>query len=119
VDVFDTEGHFERRLVTRGELNSPWGLAIAPPSFGSVAGTLLVGNFGDGTVHVYDIHSSDGYGGERVVKKGALGVHGRPLVIDGLWALAVGPDRRLYFSAGPDGESHGLFGRIDASAPRY
>ena len=54
VDVFSTSGHLLNRLVARGGLNSPWGLAIAPSSWGSLAGSLLVGNFGDGRIHAYD-----------------------------------------------------------------
>jgi uncharacterized protein (TIGR03118 family) len=113
VDVFDTEGHLERRLVSRGVLNSPWGLAIAPASFGALAGNLLVGNFGDGKINVFDIHAPAGYGEEKVVAKGALGTAAnKPLQIDGLWAVAVGPDQKVYFTAGQNGEDNGLFGRI-------
>ena len=110
VDQFDTEGNFERRLITRGALNSPWGLAIAPDSWGSYAGALLVGNFGNGRVHAYDIHAPASAGHEKTVSLGALGVGRSALVIDGLWALAVGPDDQLYFTAGQNGETNGLFG---------
>ncbi len=112
VDQFDTDGHFERRLITRGSLNSPWALAIAPSTWGTLAGTLLVGNFGNGRVHAYDIHAPAGYGAEKVVAKGTLAFGNRALAIDGLWALAVGPDDELYFTAGPNEEQNGLFGRL-------
>ena len=112
VDQFDTEGQFERRLITRGAMNSPWGLAIAPSSWGALAGMLLVGNFGNGRVHAYDIHAAGSHGREKVVAKGTLAIGSSALVIDGLWALAVGPDHQLYFTAGPNGEANGLFGRL-------
>ncbi len=116
VDVFDTEGQLIRRLVSRGVLNSPWGLAIAPDSFGSLAGMLLVGNFGDGKINVFDVHASNGKGGEKVVSKGALATKAKhTLAIDGLWALAVGPDGDLYFTAGSNGEDNGLFGKLDVA----
>ena len=92
-------------------LNSPWGLEIAPPEFGPIAGDLLVGNFGDGTINTFDPNGG-GF-------KGQLdGPDGKPLSIDGLWALTVGNNGsggssdKLYFSAGPSGESHGLFGLV-------
>ena len=112
VDQFDTEGHLERRLITRGALNSPWALAIAPASWGTLAGALLVGNFGNGRVHAYDIHAPKAYGGEKTVALGTLARGASALVIDGLWALAVGPDGQVYFTAGSNGEANGLFGRL-------
>jgi uncharacterized protein (TIGR03118 family) len=120
VDLFDTDGNLQQRLISRGALNSPWGMAIAPASFGTLAGSLLVGNFGDGHVNAYTL-SDDGYGGVSVSFKGALGAAtGGPLAIDGLWGLAVSPEAdqsRLYFSAGPSGETHGLYGRLELAPP--
>jgi len=111
VDVFSLDGTVEKRLISRGNLDSPWGLAIAPLSFGSFAGDLLVGNFGNGWINAYDPTSG--------MFEGTLdGADGNPLVIDGLWALifgnggAGGSPNTLYFTAGPDGESHGLFGAL-------
>ncbi len=112
VDQFDTDGNFERRLITRGALNSPWALAIAPSSWGQYAGALLVGNFGNGRVHLYDIHAPASHGREKVVALGSLGVGHSAVVIDGLWALAFGPDEQLYFTAGQNGEENGLFGML-------
>jgi uncharacterized protein (TIGR03118 family) len=110
VDTFDLSGGSMQRLISNGALNSPWGLAIAPSSFGSLAGDLLVGNFGDGMINVY---KTDG------TFVGALdGLDGDPLVIDGLWALMFGNDagggfsNTLYFTAGPAHESEGLFGAL-------
>ena len=111
VDVFDLQGNFLGRVASQGTLNSPWGLAIAPSSFGEFAGDLLVGNFGDGRINAFDL-SSNSFVGQL------SGTDGTPLTIDGLWGLTVGNDsgagssQALYFTAGPDGESHGLFGVI-------
>jgi uncharacterized protein (TIGR03118 family) len=110
VDVYDTSGHLQRRLVNHGRLNAPWGMAIAPDGFGRFGGDLLVGNFGDGRIHAYDRHTGHFEGMLR-------GADGRPLEIDGLWALMFGngtsaATTSLLFSAGPDDESHGLFGSI-------
>ena len=116
VDLFDTQGTFQSRLVSAGVLNSPWGMAIAPASFGSLAGALLVGNFGDGHINVFTL-GEDGYGGVTATNAGVIGdENGKTLVVDGLWDLAVSPptdQSRLYFSAGPEDESHGLYGRLD------
>ena len=118
VDKFDTDGVFLQRVVTRGQLNAPWGLALAPTSpsdFGRFSGDLLVGNFGDGEINAY-ASSSDG-AFERVgqLKSG----NNEPIRIDGLWALQFGhgatnngPTNTLFFTAGPDDETHGLFGKI-------
>ena len=54
VNVFDTQGNFLARVASKGTLNAPWGLAIAPSSFGQFAGDLLVGNFGDGTINAFN-----------------------------------------------------------------
>jgi uncharacterized protein (TIGR03118 family) len=118
VDVFDTSGNLLRRAATRGRLNSPWGVAIAPSDFGRYSGDLLVGNFGDGRINAIDPATGEFLGQLR-----APGNDNRPITIDGLWALAFGagntnsgPSNSLYFTAGPDGESGGLFGNIKAAA---
>ena len=115
VDTFDLSGGSMQRLISGGALDSPWGLAIAPSSFGSLAGDLLVGNFGDGAINAY---KTDG------TFVGALdGLDGNPLAIDGLWGLMVGNDAGggssnvLYFTAGPMGESEGLFGSLSVPEP--
>jgi uncharacterized protein (TIGR03118 family) len=105
VDVFDTDGNLVRRLVQHGRLNAPWGLAIAPASFGKLAGALLVGNFGDGRITAYDATTGRYIG---VVK----GEDNTRVAIDGLWALHTGPNGTITFSAGPDDETHGLLGSI-------
>ncbi|MGN6795455.1 MAG: TIGR03118 family protein [Streptosporangiaceae bacterium] len=113
VDVFTNSGRFVRRLVTRGALNSPWGLALAPRSFGRFGGELLVGNFGNGHINVYNPVTGKHLGQLRRP-------NGMPIVIDGLWGLRFGngnaaKTNQLIFSAGPDDESHGLLGKIVVS----
>lgn len=117
VSVFDTDGSFIARIATRGLLNSPWGLTLAPPSFGRFGGDLLVGNFGNGTIIAYRL--SDDM--RRASLDGILiGTNRRPIFIDGLWALAFGNNSgagstdTLFFTSGPGDERHGLFGRIEA-----
>ncbi|MEP7179720.1 MAG: TIGR03118 family protein [Pseudonocardiales bacterium] len=110
VDVFTNDGALVKRLVTRGALNSPWGLATAPAGFGRFGGALLVGNFGDGRINAYNPHSGAHLGQLRKE-------NGRPIVVDGLWGLRFGNGNaaksgELLFSAGPNGESHGLLGKI-------
>jgi uncharacterized protein (TIGR03118 family) len=111
IDVFNLDGSGGHRLVTRGPLDSPWGLAIAPASFGSLAGDLLVGNFGNGRINVFD----PGSGGALTALKDP---DGQLIQIDGLWALKVGNGGNggdamtAYFTAGIDHEQHGLFGSL-------
>ncbi len=119
VDLFDTTGTFQARLVSRGVLDSPWGLAIAPASFGKLAGALLVGNTGNGFIHAFTL-GEDSYGTPTATLAGFVADEtGKELKIDNLWGLAVSPaadQSRLYFSAGPDDETHGLYGRLDGPA---
>ena len=111
VDVFDLDGGNAMRLISRGELNSPWGLQIAPPTFGTLSGDLLVGNFGDGRINAYDPTTG-------AFESTLLGADGRPLSITDLWALAIGnggpggDPNTLYFTAGLKDEKHGLFGSL-------
>jgi uncharacterized protein (TIGR03118 family) len=114
VDVYDLEGNLLGGIDGHGQLNAPWGLAVAPASFGSFAGDLLVGNFGDGQINAFHEVSPG-----QFVQVGELrGSDNRPLAIDGLWALQVsqggnnGTAGQLFFTAGPDEETHGLFGTI-------
>src|SRR4029450_6574749 len=114
VDVYDLAGNLLGGITGHGQLNAPWGLAIAPSSFGSFAGDLLVGNFGDGQINAFREVSPG-----QFLHDGELrGPDNRPLAIDGLWALQVsqggnnGTAGQLFFTAGPDDETHGLFGTI-------
>ena len=114
VDVFDTTGTLLGRVAQHGQLNAPWGLAWAPASFGRFGGDLLVGNFGDGQINAYRELGNGQFEHAGELRAG----NGAPLVIDGLWALqfgnggAAGPAGTLFFTAGPDEETHGLFGSI-------
>ncbi|HEX9542329.1 MAG TPA: TIGR03118 family protein [Streptosporangiaceae bacterium] len=110
VDVFSNDGALIRRLVSHGQLNSPWGLALAPAGFGGFGGALLVGNFGDGHINAYNPDTGTHLGQLR-------GPGGHPIVIDGLWGLRFGngnaaKTEELVFSAGPNGEADGLLGKI-------
>jgi uncharacterized protein (TIGR03118 family) len=111
VDVYAESGAFVRRFATHGVLNSPWGMTIAPADFGRFSGDLLIGNFGDGRIHAFDPNTGE-----------VLGIlqstSGKPLAIDGLWALMVGDPasggtNAVWFSAGPDDEAHGLLGVLE------
>jgi uncharacterized protein (TIGR03118 family) len=114
VSVFDLNGMLLMHLVSGGNLNSPWGLAIAPANFGDFANDLLVGNFGDGAINVYN--PTTGAFIAPLQNAGGTAIH-----ISGLWALQVGnggnggyPDA-VYFTAGPGGETHGLLGVLQAA----
>jgi uncharacterized protein (TIGR03118 family) len=117
VDAFDFAGNLLTRVARHGQLNAPWGLAMAPENFGRFSGDLLVGNFGDGQVNAYR-ENPDG----KFQHVGTLRTEdGKKLIIDGLWALEFGngaanngPTTTLFFTAGPNGEADGLFGTISA-----
>jgi uncharacterized protein (TIGR03118 family) len=112
IDVFDADGFLIRRVASRGQLNAPWGMALAPSGFGQFSNHLLVGNFGDGTINAYDLKNGTFAGQLRTS-------NGQVLKIDGLWGIAFGngfqqqPTDTLFFAAGPDEESHGLYGKIE------
>jgi uncharacterized protein (TIGR03118 family) len=115
VDVFDADGNLIYRFAQHGHLSSPWGVAMAPASFGKFANDILIGNFGDGRINAYDPASHHWLGRLQ-------GPKGKPLVNDGLWALIFSgstgqtalnaPPDTLYFSAGLNHEADGLFGFI-------
>lgn len=108
LSAFDLDGQL---LWTLGgaPFDAPWGLALAPPRFGDLAGALLVGNFGDGRVTIVDR-------GTHAVLGQLRDADGTPLVTDGLWGLASGADAdtalddAVFFAAGPDDGAQGLFG---------
>ena len=113
VDEYSTSGTLIARVAQHGQLNAPWGMAMAPSDFGPASGDLLVGNFGDGRINVF-APSKNGF-----VPQGQLrGTDNKQLTIDGLWGIGFGNGQGsgdtddLYFAAGPDGEQHGLFGEI-------
>jgi uncharacterized protein (TIGR03118 family) len=115
VDEFSLSGKLIARVASNGPLDSPWGLAIAPQDFGKFAGDLLVGNFGNGTIDAYNLHS------DKFVGK-LDGIDGKPIVIGDLWALTPGNGSSsgstgdVYFTAGVQDESFGLFGAIAPTA---
>jgi uncharacterized protein (TIGR03118 family) len=115
IDVFSTDGSFLQRIVTEGDLDSPWGLALAPSDFGQFSNALLVGNFGDGRINAYDSTNFNLLGP-------LTDAASNPIVVPGLWGLAFGNGAQatrtnsLYFTAGIPGdgaiEDHGLLGVI-------
>ncbi len=119
VDVFDTQGHLLKELIWQSVLNSPWGMAVAPAGFGAYGGDLLVGNFGDGRINVFNPTNGTWMGTLMA------STNGTPVEIPGLWGLAFGNGHSggdaytLYFTAGIDGENHGLFGSIAANTPTF
>jgi uncharacterized protein (TIGR03118 family) len=114
VSVFDTAGTFVARVASGEPLDAPWGLAIAPAGFGRFSGNLLVGNFGNGRINAYDLATFEPRGHLKTADH-------KPLVIDGLWGIAfgngagAGPTTTLFFAAGPDDETHGLFGSVTSN----
>lgn len=113
VSAFDANGNFLKRIASGGNLNAPWGLALAPANFGALSNALLVGNFGDGAINGYDPNTGTFLGT-------LSDTNGNPLSIQGLWGITFGNGGNggskdtLYFAAGPDDEDHGLFGKVNA-----
>jgi uncharacterized protein (TIGR03118 family) len=116
VSVYDMSGNLLQSLIAAGNLNSPWGLAIAPATFGDFGGALLVGNFGDGKINAYNPTTG--------ALMGTLNDReGNPIVIPGLWSLNFGNGSKsdaatLYFTSGPNDENDGLMGSVQA-APAF
>jgi uncharacterized protein (TIGR03118 family) len=117
IDVYDTGGDLVTRFASRGALDSPWGLALAPAAFGPFGGALLVGNNGDGHINAYDPRSG-AFLGSLADDSGA------PVTVPDLWALTFGNGHEggaadtLFFTAGVDSEAHGLFGALQAPGRR-
>jgi len=125
IDIFDLNGHMLSRFASHGTLNSPWGMARAPRTFGKFSNALLVGNFGDGAINAFDFHTG-AFLGQLEDSTGT------PIAIDGLWSLEFGRSGKhhsdgddddddddrgartstLYFTAGPGEEENGLVGQI-------
>lgn len=111
VDIYSTSGSFISRFSSSGALYAPWGMTLAPSTFGSFGGDILIGNFGNGEINAFDPVTG--------AFLGALdGENGQPIVNDFLWALdfrtgGTGVDpNALYFTAGIDNQTNGLFGEI-------
>jgi hypothetical protein len=118
VNIFDFSGNFVSRAVTFGNLNAPWGVAIAPASFGVFSNALLIGNFGDGKINAYDATTFN-YLGQL------MDATGKPLTYASLWELlptgtavagtagtSGGAPNTVYFTAGLTGQLHGLLAGI-------
>jgi uncharacterized protein (TIGR03118 family) len=110
IDVYSLDGTMRHRLVSRGVLNAPWGMVMAPHRFGALGGDLLVANFGDGTINAFDPNTGAFVGG-------LMNRDNHPVVIDGLWGLIFGNASiantdTLIFSAGIGNEAHGLLGTL-------
>jgi uncharacterized protein (TIGR03118 family) len=111
VSTFDLNGKFLKRVASAGPLNAPWGVAIAPANWGAFGGALLVGNFGDGVINAFDQTTGTALGALQ-------DKNGKTIVNSGLWGLIFGnggnggDPNTLYFAAGIQGETHGLFGAI-------
>jgi uncharacterized protein (TIGR03118 family) len=104
VDVYWPNGSLSKRVATKGTLNAPWGITEGSPELTGKS-TLLVGNFGDGHINVFDWNGN--FKGQLMTRTG-------PVAIDGLWdinnSVAETSRDQLYFTAGPNDESDGVFG---------
>ena len=115
VGIYDTHLRLVSTLQHGSWFNAPWGVALAPSDFGPFSHRLLIGNFGDGTIHAFNAFT-----GELVGTM--LNTDGTTLAIDGLWGLSFGSGAassglptELFFSAGPNDENDGLFGKLTAT----
>ena len=114
INVFKPDGTFVKRFASNGTLTSPWGIAVAPSTFGQFKNAILVSNFGDGTINGYD--STGTYLGQ--ISSDAINT---PMHIPGIWGILTTPavsggnndvPNAVYFTAGLSGENHGVFGYI-------
>lgn len=112
VDIFNADGSLLRNFASQGTLNSPWGIALAPGGFADFGIAILIGNFGDGRINIFDMHGDF---------RGQLqGTNRQLITIPGLWAIdflqnnqpGINRHSPLYFTAGPDFGAHGLFGTL-------
>ena len=114
VSIFDLSGKLLQHVAAGGPLNAPWGVAIAPSTFGAFAGDLLVGNFGDGAINAFDPTTGKALGALK-------DQNGNAILIPGLWALLFGnggsggDPNLLYFTAGYAAQNHGLLGSLQAA----
>jgi uncharacterized protein (TIGR03118 family) len=122
VDIFNTSGAFQQRLIFDGQLDSPWGVAMALSGFGTYSGDLLVGNFRDSRINAFDPTSG-------AFLRTLDGPDGQPLLLSndrdttGLWGLVFGGGgldgnpNTLFFTSGANSESDGIFGSISVPEP--
>jgi uncharacterized protein (TIGR03118 family) len=113
VDVFELDGTMRQRFAQHGQLDSPWGVALTPSGFGELGGSVWIGNFGNGHINAYNLDSGKFLSKVRDPK-------GQAILIDGLWTIRFGSNNgnggaanTLYFTAGPNGETDGLFGSLN------
>lgn len=113
IDTFDENGKLLKRLVQGGKLNQPWGIAIAPASFGPLSNALLISNnTNTGTINAFNPATGQFMGT-------VTDAHGKPIVIDQLWGIEFGGGtanngrkNQLFFTAGPSNNLAGTFGVI-------
>ena len=113
INLFTTSGHLKQRIATGGDLNSPWGMAIAPRTWGVFKNNLLVSNNGDGTISMYNKH---GQFVEQI--QDTTTVPSTPLSITGLWGLHVGEKKArntVFFTSDPNSGVDGIVGTLDAT----
>lgn len=113
VDIFDQNGNFVKTFATGGTLNAPWGVVTAPASFGTFSNSILVGNFGDGTINAFD--ASGKFQGQ------VMDTSNKAIVNPGLWDLVfgaggTGDPNTLYLTAGGSDQTHGLFATLVPAA---
>ncbi len=124
VDVYNADGQLQQRLIQGGQLDQPWGVAMAPANFGSFSNDLLVGNFGNGEINAFNPKNGNFVGELK-------NTNGQPIAITHLWGLAfgngdaAGPTNTLYFMAGltshiapSNATFHGLFGSLQVATPQ-
>ncbi len=111
VVIYDRDGHIIQELADKDYLNSPWGVVIAPAGFGDFGGDILLANFGDGSIAAF--HAGTGAFHDYLRDEA-----GQPLNLDGIWGLvfgngvALGDAMSLYYTAGPNNEQDGVFGKV-------
>jgi uncharacterized protein (TIGR03118 family) len=109
IDIYKPDGTLVKRFASQGTLNSPWGIAAAPAGFGMGSNTILIGNFGDGRINVFDVNGN---------YQGQLQNNGAPITIEGLWAIIFPQSgtsldvNTLYFTSAPGEETYGIFGYL-------
>jgi uncharacterized protein (TIGR03118 family) len=118
VDIFDFSGNLVSRFASAGALNAPWGIALAPAGFGSLEGDVLIGNFGDGKINIFEPNGSS-----LATSMGALtDSNGQTLAFPGLWSLVFGdgdsdkPLTTLFYTAGFADQTDGVLGSITTAA---
>lgn len=115
IAAYDRNGNLLQDYSDHDLLNAPWGMAIAPQGFGAFSGALLIANFGDGTIAAYNLETGEELGYLR-------DADGNVISIDGIWGLtfgngwSLGEADSLYFTAGPNEERDGIFGKLEVAA---